>query len=661
MIYDIFYVSRGTINPNSWTQFKDRFPSSQKIENVKNVNDIKSKSFTKFFWVVWNDIIVNESFSFDYRVPSWDEKYIHVFKNGKSYDGISLIPKSSDISSKEFNNRFFVNKKEINIVASYPKPYDVFYITSYDEYITAIETSKTDIFWAVWNDVIVSPDFKFDYQVPRYEQHIPHIFKNGEHFDGICIFSKEYVLSKKEINSRFFVNNKKEIDINASVPKQYDKFYIENYDDYLEALENTSTEMFWMLSHNLKIDESFKFDFYFSHHNVYDRAQNHAFIHRVDNTDLYNGVFLCSVNQKLSKKEIDYRFPIERKEWPIVASGPILYKQYCLKDYKDYLEKLETASTELFWNIPKDIIVEKDFKFDLYFRHDNEYDRKINHVFKNAEFYDGIALFSKHKPITEREFKNRFLIDKKEWDVVASTPVNYDIVFISYNESNADKNYEHLLNRYPTAQRVDKVKGIHQAHIEAAKLASTPLFWVVDGDAEIVDTFNFSIDYVPHYDVGNREILEKTVHVWRSCNPVNDLTYGYGGVKLLPRQLTIDMDTETSDMTTAISSYFKVMPGISNYTVFNTDPFSAWRSAFRECAKLASKIIDRNYEEETDERLNVWCSSGLEKPFGNYVIAGANAGRIFGETYIGIPEALVRINNFEWLLQEFLKWQESND
>ena len=33
-------------------------------------------------------------------------------------------------------------------------------------------------------------------------------------------------------------------------------------------------------------------------------------------------------------------------------------------------------------------------------------------------------------------------------------------------------------------------------------------------------------------------------HVWRSKNPVNELVYGYGGVKLLPTKLTLDMDCE---------------------------------------------------------------------------------------------------------------------
>ena len=41
MIYDIFYVSKKEIVDNEWKAFRQRFPSAQKIENVKTINDIK--------------------------------------------------------------------------------------------------------------------------------------------------------------------------------------------------------------------------------------------------------------------------------------------------------------------------------------------------------------------------------------------------------------------------------------------------------------------------------------------------------------------------------------------------------------------------------------------------------------------------------------------
>lgn len=217
----------------------------------------------------------------------------------------------------------------------------------------------------------------------------------------------------------------------------------------------------------------------------------------------------------------------------------------------------------------------------------------------------------------------------------------YDIVFISYQEPDADENFARLKERFPIAKRVHGVKGIHQAHIAAAEKCFTKMFWIVDGDAHIVDDFNF--DY--EVDKWNLE----TVHVWRSRNPINDLVYGYGGVKLFPRKLTLNMDTSRPDMTTSISDKFKAMPEVSNVTAFNTGPFETWKSAFRECAKLSSKVIDRQKEDETNERLKTWTTVGNGR-YSEYALDGAKAGMEFG---LSSSDNLQLINDFDWLKEKF--------
>jgi len=216
----------------------------------------------------------------------------------------------------------------------------------------------------------------------------------------------------------------------------------------------------------------------------------------------------------------------------------------------------------------------------------------------------------------------------------------YDIVFISYNEPNAEENYARLAKRFPV-KRVSNVQGIHNAHIAAAKKCFTKMFWVVDGDAQVLDSFNF--DYkVTEYD-------DECVHVWSSRNPINNLTYGYGGVKLLPRKLTLALDPTTVDMTTNISKDFKVMSEVSNITAFNTDEFSTWRSAFRECCKLA--VINN---EESLARLYFWCQLNDYAPYGNYAYMGAITGRSYGEKNASNKEALAKINDFTWLEARWL-------
>ena len=224
----------------------------------------------------------------------------------------------------------------------------------------------------------------------------------------------------------------------------------------------------------------------------------------------------------------------------------------------------------------------------------------------------------------------------------------YDICFISYNEPDAEERYEKLSKRFPRIKRVHGVKGIHQAHITAAKKCSTKMFWVIDGDADLLPEFN--LDHVVNeYDLD-------CVHVWRSRNPINDLVYGYGGVKLLPRRLTMNVDVNSSDMTTSISDRFKAMPDVSNVTCFNTDEFSTWKSAFRECAKLSSKTINRQEEGETNERLKIWTTKANGR-FCEFAIRGANAGMEFG-LCDGVDLRL--INDFDWLRQRF-HMDEMND
>jgi hypothetical protein len=95
-------------------------------------------------------------------------------------------------------------------------------------------------------------------------------------------------------------------------------------------------------------------------------------------------------------------------------------------------------------------------------------------------------------------------------------------------------------------------------------------------------------------------------------------------------------------MTTAISKKFKAIPVISNITAFDTDPFSTWKSAFRECVKLSSRIIDRQQDEETQYRLDVWCNESTD----SYALDGARAGRDYGLENKNNLEALKMINDF---------------
>ena len=522
-----------------------------------------------------------------------------------------------------------------------------------DTFEAASKKSITKFFWCIWSDLLILEDFKFDYVPDDYSQDIPHVFRNTTDWYGIWLYPKKLTSSQKEIEHRFLVSVK-QVEIDASCYRVYEKFVVDTYQDYLYAMENSKTEMFWATSK--KIDtSSFPFTLVYPYNEIYDRKENHVWLHDICGEQKYDGLFLLSKHKPVTKNEIEYRHLVSRKEHNEVASTHFNYDVYIIDTYEQYEDALRNSKTEMFYGVPSNINILPDYKFDLYYNdrtNEFEYERSSNHSFKNLcngeELENGIFLFSKKKPVTQKELEHRHLVHKNSHDIIASKHKPYDVVFMSYDEVKADENYDKLLKQVPRAKRVHGVKGIHQAHMAAASLCETEMIWIIDADAQLMDNFNFDL-YIDKWD-------RETVHVWRSKNPINNLVYGYGGVKLLPRELTINMDISKPDMTTSITERFKAVPVISNITAFNVDEFSTWKSAFRECCKLSSKVIDRQKSKETEERLDIWCTVGADKLFGEYALAGAQAGRVYGYKNKDNVEELKKINDFDWLKEQFEKY-----
>jgi hypothetical protein len=215
----------------------------------------------------------------------------------------------------------------------------------------------------------------------------------------------------------------------------------------------------------------------------------------------------------------------------------------------------------------------------------------------------------------------------------------YDIVFLSYHEEGATSAYKRLTARF-NATWVKDIAGIFEAHKEAAKSVKSKMFWVVDADADITDTFDFG--YVP--DVYDQDV----VHVWASRNPVTGQEYGYGGVKLFNREQVLNATSWGLDFTTGLSTRFKAMPEVSCITRFNTDAYSTWRSAFRECVKLALKE-----DAESNERLEGWLNPVADADFAVEAKRGAEEGRAYALANRNDIEALARINDYEWLRDRY--------
>ncbi|MCY4513263.1 MAG: hypothetical protein OXB86_06210 [Bdellovibrionales bacterium] len=219
-----------------------------------------------------------------------------------------------------------------------------------------------------------------------------------------------------------------------------------------------------------------------------------------------------------------------------------------------------------------------------------------------------------------------------------------DIFFLSFNESNREKNWLLLKSRFPHSRHIHGVKGVALAHFMCAQLSKTPYFFVVNGDNEILKSFQFQLP----------SPLAPAVYTWRSLNPVNQLIYGFGGIKLFWKQTAFAF-SRGIDVSTSLNIPYKIVPEMASVTHFNASPLEAWRGAFRECVKLSSRCITRQHDRETKERLEIWCEEGRESPFGSYSVLGARQGRTYGLKYRDCPKSLRKINDFQWLKSYFLK------
>jgi hypothetical protein len=282
----------------------------------------------------------------------------------------------------------------------------------------------------------------------------------------------------------------------------------------------------------------------------------------------------------------------------------------------------------------------------------------------NVALLNGVYFLQTSYKLTDTELaNNRF--DKiliVSWDSVAqqystaslssmalSTQVCKisDIFFVSYNEPTADDNWNRVLARFPTARRIDGIKGIDRAHRRCAELAESDMFWTIDADTILDDDWNF--DFIPpDYD-------RKYLHIWHSRNPVNGLEYGWGAVKLWPTAAVLQFDGNWLDFTTTVGN-IKMVPQTIATSAFNSDAYSAWRSGFRETVKLCYNAVTSEQGESLD-RLLTWLTVANDVAYANDTVQGASSGLEYFLECSKTPSAtgIKNINDFEWLIDRFSK------
>jgi hypothetical protein len=234
--------------------------------------------------------------------------------------------------------------------------------------------------------------------------------------------------------------------------------------------------------------------------------------------------------------------------------------------------------------------------------------------------------------------------------------LDFDIIYLSYDEPNAEKNYADLCKKIPWAKRVHGVKGSDAAHKACATLSDTDRFITVDGDNIVNSEF-----LTKEFDFDENKDLEKCVISWTARNNINGLMYGNGGLKCWPKEYVLNMRThENADPNNPHAQVdfcwdveYIQMNGCYSEIMNNSTPHQAWRAGFREGVKMA---LDRGLRVSKEDfyknhwknlhRLYIWLMVGADVENGMWAIYGAREGLY---KTMCTDWDFVNVRDFEWL------------
>tara|TARA_Y100001970_G_C14253417_1_gene873413 strand:- start:4755 stop:6059 length:1305 start_codon:yes stop_codon:yes gene_type:complete len=402
--------------------------------------------------------------------------------------------------------------------------------------------------------------------------------------------------------------------------------FVDSYFDILKAVVNdVKTEYFWFFASFCKLDTNFDWNYIPEQH---EKDQIHVWYttHPMGGLNKEGNVFLIPT-QKFKEQMNSLKFLRDFKDInyhasPVLEVQPITVTYFELKDpYVNYHKNPVLYK----WFVNKDLQGIKLPNFYPSFWEDEK-----------------IYTFGKTKDIMlvpyRKDLKQFYDIDRAvhydyEYD---SKPM--DIVFISYDEPNAEKRYKELKAKYPKAKWSKNVIGQTLAYVTAALKSETDYFFAVFPKIEIVDSFKF--DFQP-------DRMKNPCHYIFNCkNPVNDLEYGHGAVLLYNKKLVLETKDPGLDFT--LSKPHDWVPQLSAINHFNESPWLAWRTAFREVVKLCQ------YKPtvESKFRLKKWCQLGKGEN-ADWVYKGAIDGKEFYEKNSDNYDKLMLSYNFEWLKQYY--------
>jgi hypothetical protein len=214
-----------------------------------------------------------------------------------------------------------------------------------------------------------------------------------------------------------------------------------------------------------------------------------------------------------------------------------------------------------------------------------------------------------------------------------------DVIFFSNGEPGADENFEYLRSLGLPNRVIHQrgVKGRVASQHAAAETSETGWYFLINAKLRVNPAFDFT--WQP-------DRLQRAKHyIFSATNPVNDLEYGHQAIVANNRRLTLATVADGLDFT--MSSPHEVVDMNCGVAHYNTDPWTTWRTAFREAIKL-QYYSENGASEENRDRLETWLRVG-DGENGGWSTGGAYDAVEYYHSVNGDLVELMRSYDWAWL------------
>jgi len=632
-------------------------------------------------WVVNSDVPVE--FDFSWCPDPHDPPYIYVFGN-QHWDGersstveyhvpgaterkfvgdIRAKLSTLDIFYVDYHNPNSMSRYE-TLKEKYPHIQRIRHANSIMDTITrCCARSNTARFWVVSSKNNYN-QFDFDWQPDPWQHGMTHIFpsqwnkwsdtflinrwefernnkwaKSIKEFPSLNFVSNQQVHADSDGNNIYYVDHGNENHHLAALQKEYPKIkitrFVDNYLDTFKRIMSTAdTEYVWIIN---SVCDYRQFDFTW-HPEAWQSEMIHVFPSGTQKRGDTFYIHVGSFKKQMYELEILDWFNVinycQDQVVPRYEVPEILYDDDTIVD---------TIKATTF-DFPYAIFVNKQDETPCYPPSPCLWSAK-DRIAEPLSTTHGTALIPRDvKTYLKTQVYDYPYINKETVVLHKSQPL--DIVFISNGEPDEELMFHHT--EYMTNAPVKWVRGINgrvAAYQAAARASDTAWFFAVFAKLQVVgNTFPWET-WQPDY------WQEPKHYIFNARNPVNGLEYGHQGMIAYNKKLVLANNDPGIDFT--LSQPHESVPLLSGVAQFNQDPWTTWRTAFREVVKL-KHFMATQPTLETEHRLDTWLTVA-SGDYSDWCLRGAQDAVSYYKEVDGDYNKLMLSFEWVWLRDRFNK------